>query len=161
MRVLKRGFGVLLITYILALVLMVMPMPAAMDAFRPDWLSLVLLYWLIALPHRVSMGTVLVLGLIADILLGSTFGIHAVGLLVMGYFAARHFQKIRNFSLSQQAIIVAGLILIKRLVVYGIEHFLNDALFVSSYLLPVLTSAIIWPWIFLLLRRVRRNFRIL
>jgi rod shape-determining protein MreD len=36
----------------------------------------------------------------------------------MGYFASRHFQKIRNFSLSQQALIVAILILLKRTIVF-------------------------------------------
>jgi len=160
MRMIKSGFGTLLTTYLLALVLMVMPMPAAIDAFRPDWLTLVLIYWAIALPHRISMGTALVLGVTADILLGSTFGIQATGLIVVTYLAARNFQKIRNFSLSQQAIIVAVLILVKRVVVFQVEHFLNDAQFMASYLLPVLTSAIIWPWLFLLLRKVRRNFRV-
>ncbi|RUO66110.1 rod shape-determining protein MreD [Pseudidiomarina planktonica] len=160
MRMIKGGFGTLLVTYLLALVLMVMPMPAALDPFRPDWLALVLLYWMIALPHRVSMGTALVLGVVSDILLGSTFGIHATGLIVMGYFASRHFQKIRNFSLSQQALIVAILILLKRTIVFQVEHFLNDAQFMASYMLPVITSAIIWPWLFLLLRKVRRNFRV-
>jgi len=160
MPLIKRGFGILLITYILALVLMVMPMPSAIDPFRPDWLSLVLIYWLIALPHRVSMGTLLVLGLVTDILLGSTFGIHAIALLVMGYVAARNFQRIRNFSLSQQAVIIAVLVLLKRFVVFMLEYFLNNAQFVASYMLPVITSAIIWPWIFLLLRKVRRNFKL-
>lgn len=160
MRAIRSGFGALFVSYLIALVLMVMPMPGALDAYRPDWLSLVLLYWLIALPHRVSMGTLLVLGLCTDILLGSTFGVHAVGLLVMGYIAARNFQRIRNFSMLQQMVVIGVLIAIKRLVVFQIEQVLNDAEFVPQYLWPVFTSAIMWLWLFHLLRKVRRNFRI-
>ena len=72
----KQGSLTLILTYLVALVLMVMPMPAAFDTFRPDWVTLVLLYWVMALPHRVNMGTALVLGIISDILLGSVLGVH-------------------------------------------------------------------------------------
>ncbi|EKE85392.1 rod shape-determining protein MreD [Idiomarina xiamenensis] len=158
MRWFKRGVGVLLCTYLLALIFMVMPMPGSFDAYRPDWLAIVMLYWVIALPHRVNIGTAWLLGLLADVLLGSTLGIHAAAMAIMVYFAARHFQKIRNFSLSQQMLIVLILVLLKRALVFEIEHFINNAPFVWSYFLPALTSAIIWPWLFLLLRKLRRQF---
>ena len=115
MIVIKPGFITLLITYIIALTLMVMPMPAAFDTFRPDWPTLVMLYWIIALPHRVNMGTALVLGVLSDILLGSIVGVHALGMVVVTYFAARHFQRIRNFALIQQALVIAVLILLSAL----------------------------------------------
>ena len=62
MKVVKPGIVTLLVTYVIALTLMVMPMPATFDVFRPDWVTLVMLYWIIALPHRVSIGTALILG---------------------------------------------------------------------------------------------------
>ena len=110
---LKHGTLTLIVTYLVALVLMVMPMPAAFDTFRPDWVTLVLLYWVLAIPHRVNMGTALILGVLSDILLGSVLGVHALGMVVVTYFVARHFQRFRNFSLPQQAILVAFLILLK------------------------------------------------
>ncbi|MGM0631412.1 MAG: rod shape-determining protein MreD [Pseudomonadota bacterium] len=158
MIVVKPGFITLLVTYIIALTLMVMPMPAAFDTFRPDWPTLVMLYWIIALPHRVNMGTALALGVLSDILLGSIVGVHALGMVVVTYFAARHFQRIRNFALIQQALVIALLIFIKRFVVFEANVFLHDAEFTLSYFWPVLTSAVFWLWVFPLLRKVRRQF---
>lgn len=156
----KSGLFPLLFSYVLALVLTIMPLPTFLEPWRPDWVSLVLLYWLIAIPHRVGFGTVLVMGLLTDILMGSTFGIYAIALVLIAYPALRHFQRIRNYSLTQQLLIVAVLIFIKRVVVYELEHILNDAVFHLAYLYPVISSAIMWPWLFLILRRYRRRYLI-
>ncbi len=158
MKVVKPGIVTLLVTYVIALTLMVMPMPATFDVFRPDWVTLVMLYWIIALPHRVSMGTALILGVLSDVLLGSIVGVHALGMVVVAYLAARNFQRIRNFALIQQAVIIAVLILLKRFIVFEANVFLHDAEFTFSYFWPVLTSAIFWLWVFPLLRKVRRQF---
>ncbi len=154
----KSGLIPLLVSYLIALVLMVMPMPLFLEAWRPDWLSLVIIYWVVALPHRVGMGSVLILGLVTDILMGSVFGIYATALLLMAYAPIRHFQRIRNYSLTQQALVVAVLILVKRVVVYELEHVLNDAVIHWSYLYPVLSSAVAWPWVYLILRKYRRHY---
>ncbi|MCH2455435.1 MAG: rod shape-determining protein MreD [Idiomarina sp.] len=158
MKVVKPGIVTLLVTYVIALTLMVMPMPATFDVFRPDWVTLVMLYWIIALPHRVSIGTALILGVLSDVLLGSIVGVHALGMVVVAYLAARNFQRIRNFALIQQAVVIAVLILLKRFIVFEANVFLHDAEFTLSYFWPVLTSAVFWLWVFPLLRKVRRQF---
>ena len=157
---LKHGTFTLILTYLVALVLMVMPMPAVLDTFRPDWVTLVLLYWVLAIPHRVNMGTALILGVLSDILLGSVLGVHALGMVVVTYFVARHFQRFRNFSLPQQAILVAFLILLKRMIVFQANVFIHDAEFTASYFWPAFTSAVFWLWLFPLLRKIRRQFRV-
>jgi rod shape-determining protein MreD len=158
MKLLKPGIVTLLVTYVIALTLMVMPMPATFDVFRPDWVTLVMLYWIIALPHRVSIGTALILGVLSDVLLGSIVGVHALGMVVVAYLAARNFQRIRNFALMQQAVVIAVLILLKRFIIFEANVFLHDAEFTLSYFWPVLTSAVFWLWVFPLLRKVRRQF---
>lgn len=156
----KSGLLPLLLSYVLALVLMVMPIPTFLEAWRPDWVSMVLIYWLMAIPHRVGLTTVLVMGLLTDILMGTTFGVYATGLLIVAYSTLRHFQRIRNYSLMQQMLVIAALILVKRLVVYQLEHFLNDAAFHWSYLYPVISSMVLWPWLFLVMRGYRRRYLI-
>lgn len=158
MKLLKPGIVTLFVTYVIALTLMVMPMPATFDVFRPDWVTLVMLYWVIALPHRVSIGTALILGVLSDVLLGSIVGVHALGMVVVAYLAARNFQRIRNFALIQQAVVIAVLILLKRFIIFEANVFLHDAEFTLSYFWPVLTSAVFWLWVFPLLRKVRRQF---
>jgi rod shape-determining protein MreD len=117
-------------------------------------------YWSIALPNKVNVFTAWILGFIIDVLLGSVLGVHAGAMALCIYIAAVNYQKIRNFSLWQQALIVSVLSALYHLLTFWLEHFLTNVPFLISYLYPVITSLIIWPWAFLLLRKVRRHFLI-
>ena len=151
---------IILLTFLVALMASIMPLPLSVDAFRPDWVLVVLLYWCLALPSRVNVISAWVLGFILDVLLGSTLGVHAGAMAIAVYIVAGNFQKIRNFSVWQQALIVGVLAALYHLIVFWLQRFLTDAVFLPSYLYPVFTTIILWPWAFLLLRKIRRNFRI-
>jgi rod shape-determining protein MreD len=151
---------IILLSFLVALMASIMPMPLSVDAFRPDWVLVVLLYWCLALPARVNVISAWVMGFILDVLLGSTLGVHAGAMALSVYIIAGNFQKIRNFSIWQQALIVGVLSALYHLIVFWLQRFLTDAVFLPSYLYPVLTTIILWPWAFLLLRKIRRNFRI-
>ncbi|WP_440876235.1 rod shape-determining protein MreD [Thalassotalea sp. PLHSN55] len=153
--------GVILIfTLLLALIANIMPLPLSVDVYRPDWVLLVLLYWCIALPTRVNVLTAWVCGLLLDVLLGSILGVHAAAMALSVYIAVANYQKIRNFSLWQQSLIVGVIAALYHLVVFWLQRILLDVVFLPNYLYPVLTCIILWPWIFLILRKVRRQFRI-
>jgi len=101
-----------------------------------------------------------VMGFILDVLLGSVLGVHASAMALSVYIVVVNFQKIRNFSVWQQALIVGVLSAQYHLVVFWLQRFLSDVVFLPNYLYPVITTIVLWPWVFLLLRRVRRHFRI-
>ena len=151
---------IIFLTFLVALMASIMPLPIGVDAFRPDWVLVVLLYWCLALPARVNVISAWVMGFILDVLLGSTLGVHAGAMAISVFIVAGNFQKIRNFSVWQQALIVGVLSALYHLIVFWLQRFLTDAVFLPSYLYPVLTTIILWPWAFLLLRKIRRNFRI-
>ena len=143
-----------------ALVMALVPLPIAIEAFRPDWVLLVLMYWSIALPHRVNIGVAWLTGLLMDLALGSPLGVHSLAYTISIYITASNYQKIRNFSVWQQAFLIALFLALYHLIQFWLSHFLIDIYFLPQYLWPVLTGALCWPWIFLLLRKYRRNFRI-
>lgn len=151
---------IILLSLLVALMASIMPMPLTVDAFRPDWVLIVLIYWTMALPSRVNIITAWVMGFLLDVLLGSVLGVHAAAMAVSIYIVAENFQKIRNFSVWQQALITGVLAAMYHLVVFWLQRFLIDVVFLTSYLYPVITSIILWPWMFLLLRKVRRHFSI-
>jgi len=150
----------ILLTLLIALMASIMPLPLSVDAFRPDWVLIVLMYWCMALPGRVNIITAWVMGFLLDVLLGSVLGVHAAAMAVAVYIMAENFQKIRNFSIWQQALITGVLAALYHLVVFWLQRFLIDATFLPSYLYPVITTIILWPWVFYLLRKVRRHFSI-
>lgn len=151
---------IILLTLLLALIASIIPMPLSVDAFRPDWVLVVLIYWCLALPSRVNVITAWVLGFILDVLLGSTLGVHAAALAISVFIIAENFQKIRNFSIWQQSIIVGVIAVLYHLLVFWIQRFLTDVVFLPSYLYPTITTIILWPWALFLLRKIRRHFKI-
>ena len=152
---------IILFTLLIALMATIIPMPLSVDAFRPDWVLIVLMYWCMALPGRVNIITAWVMGFLLDVLLGSVLGVHAAAMAVAVYIVAENYQKIRNFSVWQQSLIIGVLAALYHLVVFWLQRFLIDVVFLTSYLYPVLTCIVLWPWVFLLLRKVRRHFSII
>ncbi len=148
------------LSIIAALVLQIMPMPPMADQFRPDWVLLVLCYWSLALPNRVNVGVGFLVGLVMDILLGTSLGIHSFAICVCLFVLAANYQRLRNYSVWQQSMVIGILAALYHLVVFWIQHLLTDIYFLFNYLWPVLTSMLIWPWLFLLLRKVRRQLRL-
>jgi len=151
---------IILLTLLMALIVTIIPMPLGADVFRPDWVLVVLIYWCLALPNRVNVITAWIMGFLLDVLLGSTLGVHAAAMALSIYIIAENFQKIRNFSIWQQSLIVSVLAALYHLLVFWMQRLLTDVAFLPSYLYPVLTSMILWPWAFLLLRKIRRHFKI-
>ncbi|NTS75874.1 rod shape-determining protein MreD [Catenovulum sp. SM1970] len=152
--------AIIYLTLIFALILTISPMPPSIAIYRPDWVLVALIYWCIALPNRVNVGVAWVCGLFVDLLMGYTLGSHALILALIAYIASANFLRIRNFSVWQQAIIVGMLSLFYHLTDYWVAHFLTDAFFQPELMWSALTSMLVWPWAFALLRKLRRTFKI-
>ena len=145
---------------IVALILQIMPLPIVVDAFRPDWVLLVLAYWALALPTRVNVGVAFSYGLALDILLGTTLGIHSFAMSLVIFILAANYQRLRNYSVWQQAMIIGIMAALYHLVVFWLQHLLTDIFFLFDYLWPVVTSIFFWPWVFMILRKTRRQLRV-
>lgn len=133
---------------------------ALFEPFRPSWVMLVAFYWVLALPHRVNVGTALIVGLLWDLMLGSTLGVRGLMMSILCYIVALNFQVLRNLSLWQQAVIVALLSVAGKLIEFWAEYLVSDITFDPQQLWAVVLNFLLWPWLFLLLRRVRRKLAI-
>ncbi|WP_434358294.1 rod shape-determining protein MreD [Parasalinivibrio latis] len=155
-----RGHLVIWTSFIVALILQTTPWPGALEPFRPNWVLLVATYWVMALPHRVNVGSAMILGLLWDLMLGSTLGVRALTMSILIYLVAINFQLLRNLSLWQQAMLVACLGVLGKLIEFWAEYVISNITFLPELLWSALLNFLLWPWLFLLLRRIRRQFAI-
>lgn len=142
---------------VIALVMELAPWPADFQAFKPSWLVLVLLYWVLAIPNKVNIGWAFILGLVWDLVLGSILGVHSLVLSIAFYFVAKNYLILRNYSLGFQSLLVVFLIFSIRLMIFLIEFLLNNAYFNWQEIWGALASGILWPWVFLFMRKIRRK----
>ncbi len=154
------SFFVILISLVIALILSSIPLPDWAKYLRPEWVMMVLLYWVIALPHRVGLGTAWILGLVLDTLQNTLLGEHAAALLITTYIGLRMHQQIRLFPPWQQAFSVMLLTALYQFLLFWVQGIAGQLSAGWLYWLPVFTSMIIWPWLFELLRACRRKFKI-
>ena len=156
------GPVIIVLTFLVAMILSVIQIPDGVPAelgyVRPDWVALVLIYWVIALPHRVGVVTAWAVGLIMDILIGSLIGQHALGYIIIVYIAASLYQRLRMFSVWQQAAVLFALLGLNHILGFWIESIAGLSEWSLWYLLPAVSGALLWPWIFLMLRFLRRQF---
>ncbi|MDO5055018.1 rod shape-determining protein MreD [Pasteurella oralis] len=151
---------ILICTFIVALVMEIAPWPADFQNFKPAWLVLVLLYWALSVPNKVSIGTAFVLGVVWDLVLGSILGVHALVLSVFIYLVALNHLILRNLSLWMQSLLVVCFVFAIRISIFLIELFLHSAAFNWQEIYGALASGLLWPWVFLLLRRIRRQLQL-
>lgn len=150
-----------LITIIGGFMLAIMPLPDWAVAYRPDWVTLVLIYWALELPSRIGVTMAWFAGLLLDVSYGTLMGQHAVGLVLVIYVIHMQHQRLRMASLLQQAIVIFFLLLIKQLLALWVDGMLGRAPDNWLYFMPTITSSLLWPWIYLILRDLQKKFGVI
>jgi rod shape-determining protein MreD len=142
-----------------AVLLTVVPLPGVVEPLRPYWLALVLIYRALEMQDGVSLGLAFVLGLLLDVLTGSLMGLHALGLVIMVYLVQRFRARLRFFPPWQQALAVLALLVNDRVIALWIVLLVGEPVPTWRYWLAPLVGVALWPWLFLLLDRVRLGAR--
>lgn len=132
------------------------PVPGWASAWQPPWLTLALAYWCLAQPDRVGVTAGFALGLMQDALTGAPLGQHALALAVVAAAVLAEHQRLRVLPLWQQALLLAPLLAVHQLVLALVTGSGGRPVSVSM-LMPALSGALVWPWLFLTLRDLRRR----
>ncbi|STY29750.1 Rod shape-determining protein MreD [Legionella wadsworthii] len=136
--------------FIIALLLSILPMPELISAFRPPWVLLLVLYIEYFLPGNFKLTTLLLVGLLLDVLLATVIGEHSFALLFVTWIASSKSRRFQFFSMMQQIFLIGFFCLLYQSIISLITALLG---FNYSLITPVASALVgmfIWPWIRLL-----------
>ena len=129
---------------LLAYLVMLFPWSANILQARPDFVLLVIIYWLIRAPNLCNVGTAWLVGLFVDLATGGVFGQYALAYTVTAYFAVIYQRRLVLFNGIQQAFYVFLLLVISQLSLLVIKIFSGAESFGWLYFLPSLTGILLW-----------------
>ncbi|MFC5570217.1 rod shape-determining protein MreD [Lysobacter yangpyeongensis] len=150
-----RSPWILPLSLLIALLLALLPVPPMLQALRPYWLALVMAYWVMEDPERVGLGFAFLIGLVADLVVGSLFGEQALRLVVITFILQRFRARLRFFPMSQQALAVGALLLNDRIVTAAVHLTLGAPLLNSLSWFSPLVGMLLWVPVFMLLDGLR------
>jgi rod shape-determining protein MreD len=151
-----RGW-IIPVTFAIALLLMAMPLPVWAVPYRPDWVGIVLIYWCIAVPHRVGPGVGWSVGIVMDVMQFTLLGQNALAKTVLAFLANQSHLRIRMYPLWQQCAVVFLLLSIDTGLVMWVHGVANNIRVGWLAWWPAATSMLVWPWLFIIMRDARRR----
>ncbi|MCE3046147.1 MULTISPECIES: rod shape-determining protein MreD [Legionella] len=140
----------LLVAFLLALALSILPLPELIVGIRPPWILLLMLYVQFYLPDRFSLAVLILMGLILDTLLSTIIGEHTFALSIVTWIASSKSRRFCLFSIGQQMALVGIAALVYQLCIFGIDIILGGYASLFDVLGSAVISVLIWPWIRLL-----------
>ncbi len=159
-----KGGWLIAVTLITAMLLSVVHLPESWPEWlgwlRPNWVVLVLFFWVIEVPHRVGLIAVWGAGLFVDVLYADPIGLNGLILAGVTYVGWRFFERLRMYSVFQQCGILLLLVTaaeLLRLLVVGIG---SERQWGWHALLSPLATMVVWPLMFLFLLRLRTGARV-
>ena len=88
----RLKYLVIYASLLVALILMILPLPDWAQLYRPNWLALVLIYWSMALPKRVGLWFAFFSGIVLDTSMGTLLGQHTLALVVIIFLNLNFYQ---------------------------------------------------------------------
>ena len=155
----RRGW-VIFFSFLIALALTIMPLPGELELFRPEWVALVLIYWCMALPSRVGVASGWFAGLVLDVSRDALLGEHALALALIAFLTLHLHQRVRVFPLWQQSLSVFVLIMLQGLIILWSKGFIGESPGFLNMMASAVTSMMVWPVVYILLRHTRRTYQV-
>jgi rod shape-determining protein MreD len=134
-----------IISIVVALMLAIAPMPGWAESFRPDWVTLTLIYWAMNLPRSYGVGWAWIIGLVLDVAQGTLLGQHALALSLVIYVTVTFHLQMRQFPTLQLSITVCALLALYQFILFWINGVAGVNTPSITYWGPVFSGSLLWP----------------
>ncbi len=149
----------IIISIIVALMLAIAPLPNWAEAFRPDWVTMTLIYWSMNLPRSYGVGWAWAIGLILDVAQGTLLGQHALAMSLAIYVTVTFHLQMRQFPTLQLSLTVCALLALYQFILFWINGVAGVNTPAVTYWGPVVSGSLIWPLLTLLFGGVHHRAR--
>ncbi len=137
--------------------LMIIHVPFSWQWYRPQWLSLILIYWVFARPQLVGIGVAWFSGFALDALTGSMLCQHALAMSIVVYIAQQLRPRLRLFTIWQQLFVITFLVAIGQLILLAVQWLIGDMVQSPLYAFSTLSSVLVWPFGYKFMNRLDRS----
>jgi rod shape-determining protein MreD len=134
---------------LLALLCQLLPWSGIGLQWRPDFVLLVVLYWILRAPYICNIGTVWIAGLVIDLASGGLFGQNALAYAITAYFAVSYQRRLTLFNVWQQASYVFVLLIFTQIIVLILKLFSGGEIPGWHYFLPSISGILLWQLVIL------------
>jgi len=138
--------AVITLSFLLSLILSVLPLPEGLLELNPAWCLLTLLFWTYSNPRRVNIGVAWCIGMMVDGLTGSLIGLHALTFVIVVYVFDLFYRRFQMFHVLQQSLVIGVLVTGSFFISFSVRHMLSDSTFAWPMLLCAITSGVCWPF---------------
>ncbi|MBF0219792.1 MAG: rod shape-determining protein MreD [Gammaproteobacteria bacterium] len=146
------------LSFMLAIMLTMIPLPVWAQPYRPEWVALVLFYWSMHQPERVGVISGWSVGLLLDVVRGTLLGQYALILALIAYFTVRFAIRLRNYHPLRQMFILLFMVIFIRLESLWVHGIIGVPLESDLYFwIAALVTMLLWPWLQIILRDIERK----
>lgn len=150
-----RQFIHIFLSFLVAWLFTILPLSSHWQWIQPKWLTLVLIYWIFALPQSIGIMAAWSVGLVLDILKGELLGQYALSMVIVALLARA--LRYRLFPFWQQAAVIFILIGTGDLALFLIQWLIGHPPRSALYWVSSLSSVLLWPWVYRVLRLYERR----
>ena len=144
---------------LIALALMIVPLPQWLFYFWPDWIALVIVYWALYTPEKVGPVVGFLIGVLLEVLFVRKFGVEGLGLATLAFLVNYANQQLNVLSIWQQTIVIAMFVALFKLITGWLYGLVGDFTITIEYWYSLLGCIFVWPFMSILLHEMRRRTR--
>lgn len=148
----------MLFSFILGTFLMITPLSFSDHWLKPEFMSLILIFWMVFEPQWVGIGVAFFVGLWMDSLKGGLLGQTALAMTIMGYLTQLLSARIRLQPFWHQTLCMLVLIGLSQLILLTIPWVLGVPPATRLVWLSTLTSLLVWPLVFKALSAYKTHY---
>lgn len=139
------GWGRVVGLTVLALAASVVPLPDAIELFRPDFVALTVLWFCLLSPRLLGLTYAWGAGLALDGFKGVLLGQHALTLTIIAYLASKLRLQVRAFPPLQQSAVILALLWLHEFLLFWLDGVAGHPVTDWRRWLSVPVSAACWP----------------